>query len=380
MLSGSLAVAAGGGGFVLLSGTSQAQRGDARQVNAALTSFPVGSGTGWIAVARPPVLAHLPNGTPAGIPGHRHEAHLKVTDALNSLASDGIPVPMLAAFKSAASRVNRVDPVCQLSWPLLAGIGRIESDDGRDVPPGGGMLPDGTIVPAILGPLLDGKDGMPAIPDTDPAIYDGSKVWSRAVGPMQFLPSTWMVMGVNSDGRPGVGDPENIWDATLAAGRYLCAAAIHLDKTRNAAAAVFSYNHSTSYVRLVLGLAAKYRHEVTTAAMPLVHRSHHHRSHHHRFTRHRHANPSASPSPSRSGGGSPSPSPSSSGVSPTPTGTTSPTASPSPTATPSPTAVGSPSAVGSHTADASPSAAGSPPPGSGTSQGGAPHAHPRGLR
>jgi hypothetical protein len=74
-----------------------------------------------------------------------------------------------------------------------------------------------------------------------------------AVGWMQFLPSTWKHYGVdgNGDGRRNPYDPA---DAILAAARYLSSAGSALDL----AGAVFSYNHSPSYVRAVLGTASAY--------------------------------------------------------------------------------------------------------------------------
>jgi hypothetical protein len=74
-----------------------------------------------------------------------------------------------------------------------------------------------------------------------------------AVGWMQFLPSTWKRYGTdgNGDGRRNPYDPA---DAILAAARYLAAAGSALDL----AGAVFSYNHSPSYVHAVLGTASAY--------------------------------------------------------------------------------------------------------------------------
>ena len=104
-----------------------------------------------------------------------------------------------------------------LSWKVLAAIGQVESDHGRNA-----------------GPSSAG-----------------------ALGPMQFLPSTWAFSGVDGDG-DGKKDINNPFDAVPAAALYLC---------RDGAGqggqalydAVFSYNHADWYVKLVLGLAARYR-------------------------------------------------------------------------------------------------------------------------
>jgi hypothetical protein len=67
---------------------------------------------------------------------------------------------------------------------------------------------------------------------------------------MQFLPSTWE--------RWGNGNPENIVAAADATARYLCASGGDLSTPRGMALAVFSYNHSFDYVRLVMSVGAKY--------------------------------------------------------------------------------------------------------------------------
>ncbi len=104
-----------------------------------------------------------------------------------------------------------------LSWKVLAAIGQVESGHGRNV-----------------GPSSAG-----------------------ALGPMQFLPSTWAEYGVDGDG-DGKADIMSPYDAVPAASLYLC---------RNGAGrggqalydAIFNYNHADWYVREVLAIAAQYR-------------------------------------------------------------------------------------------------------------------------
>ena len=73
-----------------------------------------------------------------------------------------------------------------------------------------------------------------------------------AVGPMQFLPSTWEAYGADGDG-DGVSDIMNPIDAVHGAARLLCANGgadphqLH--------SALWNYNHSDDYVRQVIGLA-----------------------------------------------------------------------------------------------------------------------------
>jgi Transglycosylase SLT domain len=104
-----------------------------------------------------------------------------------------------------------------LSWTVLAAIGQIESADGQN-----------------MGPSTAG-----------------------ALGPMQFLPSTWATWGIDGFGDSGAPDIMNPFDAVPSAARLLCA-----DGATNGGAglrqAIFDYNHATWYVDEVLTLAAEY--------------------------------------------------------------------------------------------------------------------------
>ncbi|MFJ3936303.1 lytic transglycosylase domain-containing protein [Streptomyces parvus] len=160
-------------------------------------------------------------------------------------AEAGIPASVLAAYKQAERTVATTDPSCRLPWQLLAAIGKVESGQAR----GGRVDANGTASPRILGPALNGQ-GFALIKDTDGGAYDGDAVHDRAVGPMQFIPSTWASWGqdANGDGRK---DPNNIYDAALAAGRYLCANDRDLALAADLDQAVLSYNRSTEYLRTV---------------------------------------------------------------------------------------------------------------------------------
>ena len=99
-------------------------------------------------------------------------------------------------------------------WYVLAAVGRVESDHGRR-----------------MGPSAAG-----------------------ALGPMQFLPSTWLRAGVDGDG-DGVANIMDPADAIPAAARYLRDAGAPEDWH----AALYAYNRAGWYVREVLAVAEAYR-------------------------------------------------------------------------------------------------------------------------
>ena len=125
---------------------------------------------------------------------------------------DAIPSLMLGLYQQAA-------PTCPgLPWEALAGIGRVETDHGRN-----------TAVSS-----------------------------AGAEGPMQFMPATWAEYGVDVHGTgvPDINDPA---DAVFAAARLLCADGA--SSPAGLPGAIFAYNHSDEYVAEVLGWAAAYRAE-----------------------------------------------------------------------------------------------------------------------
>jgi hypothetical protein len=105
-----------------------------------------------------------------------------------------------------------------LSWTVLAAIGQIESADGRNV-----------------GPSSAG-----------------------ALGPMQFLPSTWAIWGIDGFGPSGPPNVMNPFDAVPSAARMLCADGASAGTQAGLRQAIFDYNHAVWYVDDVLALAAQY--------------------------------------------------------------------------------------------------------------------------
>lgn len=166
----------------------------------------------------------------------------------------GIPGIMLKAYKLAATRVAAESPQCKLPWFLLAGIGRIESGHAGD----GNVDRYGNTLSDIRGPVLDGSlAGNAVITDSDGGGLDGDHGHDRAMGPMQFIPSTWKSWGSDANG-DGKSNPDNVFDATYSAGRYLCSGVTDIMSSSNKVAAVMRYNHSVAYANNVLGWAAAY--------------------------------------------------------------------------------------------------------------------------
>jgi membrane-bound lytic murein transglycosylase B len=174
-----------------------------------------------------------------------------------------IPALALRAYREAAAWAAGFDPECRLSWAVLAGIGRIESNHGLFGGPATRFSAAGTISPRITGPPLDGR-GVAAIGDSDGGRWDRDTVWDRAVGPMQFIPTTWRSLGRDGNG-DRVADPNNLFDAAVSAAGYLClSGGGSLADPARLGQAIHGYNHSWAYVRSVLGWARLYQGGVTT--------------------------------------------------------------------------------------------------------------------
>jgi hypothetical protein len=140
----------------------------------------------------------------------------------SALARAEIPPQFLRLYVQAAQRYG-------LDWAVLAGIGRVECDHGRDADPS--------------------------------CMRDGSVNGAGAGGPMQFLAPTWSRYAVDGDGNGAT----NRWDpadAVFTAARYLTASGAPGDYRR----ALFAYNHAAWYVSLVESWAARYRGSTLTAA------------------------------------------------------------------------------------------------------------------
>lgn len=177
----------------------------------------------------------------AGVPAPQSGAMVDAT---------GITGPALRAYTHAAE-------VTGAPWQLLAAIGHHESGDGTT---GGRVLLDnGRSNLPIYGPELGGPEytgEFAYIPDSDGGELDGRPGWDRAVGPMQFLPSTWLQWAADGDG-DGTMDPQDLDDAAVAAGHML---ASNGDLTDPAVLhrAIRSYNNSAEYEAAILERMARY--------------------------------------------------------------------------------------------------------------------------
>src|SRR5215211_7951440 len=174
-----------------------------------------------------------------------------------------IPALTLRAYREAAAWAAGFDPGCRLPWTVLAGIGRIESNHGLFGGAATRFSAAGTVSPRITGPPLDGN-GVAAIPDSDGGRWDGDATWDRAVGPMQFIPTTWRSLGRDGNG-DRVADPNNLFDAAVSAAGYLCLGGDgDLSDPARLRQAIYGYNHSWPYVDAVLGWARLYAGGVAT--------------------------------------------------------------------------------------------------------------------
>lgn len=132
---------------------------------------------------------------------------------------------------------------------------------------GGATDARGTAIQPIYGPTLDGT-----LPGNEIIIQSsvGNRVtYARAMGPMQFLPGTWARYATDGDD-DGVADPQNLFDSTLAAARYLCSGGLNLRDPAQVMAALLRYNNSMPYAQNVLGWAAGYATGVFPVDLPPI--------------------------------------------------------------------------------------------------------------
>lgn len=183
------------------------------------------------------------------------EREVDATRKLAEVAGADFPLVALDAYYRAAESLAAEDPSCGLRWQAVAGIYRVESHHGTfgDAE----LTPEGGTTEPIIGIPLNGSNNTAVITDTDGGLFDADPVFDRAVGPGQFIPSTWVHYAKDQTG-DGRADPHNLYDAALATATYLCNYGPGLDTDEGMARAFFGYNHSGTYVAIVLGYAHGY--------------------------------------------------------------------------------------------------------------------------
>ena len=158
-----------------------------------------------------------------------------------------------------SARVAQVEnPDCHLGWTTLAGIGMVESRHGTYR--GAQIAPNGDVSPPIRGVRLDGTNGnLTILESADPGSDSGAgdPEYARAMGPMQFIPETWRLYGVDANNDRSV-SPDNFDDAALSAAGYLCFRGKDMSTPRGWMNALRAYNHSDLYARTVRDWAAAY--------------------------------------------------------------------------------------------------------------------------
>ncbi len=193
------------------------------------------------------------------------EAALRDARMTALIVGTDLPLVAVDAYVRAAAKLAAEKPQCSLDWTIIAAIGRIESRHGNIN--GATLRPDGRATVRIIGIALTGGNGTAIVPDTDDGSIDGDAELDRAVGPMQFIPSTWAIYRRDGNG-DGVTDPQNIYDAALAAATYVCSSGRSLASTENLRNAYLAYNRSSTYVANAFENVTRYRALAFPPALP----------------------------------------------------------------------------------------------------------------
>lgn len=176
-----------------------------------------------------------------------------------AFSADGlaeIPERAAVAYMAAAEAAP-----CPVAPADLAAIYEIETGHGTH----GGASADpvtGVVSPHILGPRLDGRSAaISYVPDSDGGRWDGDVEVDRAVGPGQFIPTTWEALGRDGDG-DGVADPHDLDDAAASTATHLCGDGYDIADDQARRTAFRRYNGSGTaaekYADKAMGIAARY--------------------------------------------------------------------------------------------------------------------------
>ncbi|GIJ29330.1 hypothetical protein Vqi01_44920 [Micromonospora qiuiae] len=260
-----LVAATAAAGALLVPATLGSSRSIAANATASGSAAPNGSPPSAEAPppgAVPPPGATLPPGATPPLGAIPTDAPIagRPSDALAGWAREvgakvGIDPIAMQAYGYAELALAETQRSCGLSWTTLAAIGFVESRHGQAN--NAQLGPDGRATPEIIGLPLDGQGGRMRITDTDRGELDGDTTYDRAIGPMQFIPTTWQEIGADAD-NDGRKDPHNIHDAALAAGMYLCKGGRNLTIPGDWWNAILSYNDVRRYAQDVFDTANQY--------------------------------------------------------------------------------------------------------------------------
>jgi cell wall-associated NlpC family hydrolase len=144
-------------------------------------------------------------------------------------ATNSIPASYLTWFRHVGQQYN-------VPWPILAGIGKVESDDGQSTAPG---VHSGNNGFGAAGPMQIGISGL------------AGNTWGGA----PVHPASEHVNGVATDENgDGTASVYQAPDAIAGAAKYLLENGV----LSNVQGAIYAYNHSPSYVQSVLSYANMY--------------------------------------------------------------------------------------------------------------------------
>jgi len=170
------------------------------------------------------LLFGLAGSVVSGLPGSSTSAGVEAAYPPSATARADIPPLYLTLYMEAAARFG-------LDWTILAGIGRVECDHGRDPAPS--------------------------------CTVEGQLNSAGAGGPAQFLVSTWQRYGISASGQ-GTPDMWNPADAIFSMANYLHASGAPGDYR----VAIYAYNHAWWYVDDVLEWAQRYRAAALSGGLP----------------------------------------------------------------------------------------------------------------
>jgi cell wall-associated NlpC family hydrolase len=152
-----------------------------------------------------------------------------IQPAASTAAANSIPSNYLKWFQKVGLQYN-------VSWTVLAGIAKVESNDGRTTLPG---VNNNSNSFGAAGPMQIGIDGA-----------SGNQWGGTAIHPASEIVSG-VATDEDGDGKADVYDPA---DAIAGAAKYLVAHGVQ----QNVQAAIFAYNHADWYVEEVLSWASTY--------------------------------------------------------------------------------------------------------------------------